>query len=265
MRLHLFVAVLISGLGYSQTILNSESLLNHSADKLTTQLNLSVDWESGNENTFATFNQILIGKKKGKQLWRLIIGHDYEDDEGEIVANDWSGQLRLNHYVSAKNSIYGFMQSQNIRVLQMNHRYLFGGGYRHSIYANESQYFDLAAGLFYEDEEYPELQTDKVRFNINGFVRVKIFENLFFNCVSYFKSTLKIQVISVFLLSPKSILSKTSLPCQLLHKIATIQHPICSTKRTIFYPSWYSRSIFLIKANDEQVDISSHYTLCFGL
>ena len=35
MRLHLFVAVLISGLGYSQTILNSESLLNHSADKLT--------------------------------------------------------------------------------------------------------------------------------------------------------------------------------------------------------------------------------------
>lgn len=187
MRLHLFVAVLISGLGYSQTILNSESLLNHSADKLTTQLNLSVDWESGNENTFATFNQILIGKKKGKQLWRLIIGHDYEDDVGKIVANDWSGQLRLNHYVSAKNSIYGFVQSQNIRVLQMNHRYLFGGGYRHSIYANESQYFDLAAGLFCEDEEYPELQTDKVRFNINGFVRVKIFENLFFNCVTYFQ------------------------------------------------------------------------------
>ena len=187
MRFYLFVAVLISCLGYSQTILNSESLLNHSADKLTTQLNLSASWESGNENTFATFNQLLVGKKKGKQLWRLIIGHDYEDDEGEIVANDWSGQLRLNHYVSAKNSIYGFVQSQNIRVLQMNHRYLFGGGYRHSIYANESQYFDLAAGLFYEDEEYPELQTDKVRFNINGFVRVKIFENLFFNCVTYFQ------------------------------------------------------------------------------
>ena len=103
MRFHLFVSLLISCLGYSQTILNSESLLNHSTDKLTTQLNLSVDWESGNENTFATFNQILVGAKKDKQLWRLIIGHDYEDDEGEIVANDWSGQLRLNHYVSAKN------------------------------------------------------------------------------------------------------------------------------------------------------------------
>ena len=187
MRSILFLALFLSSLGYSQTILNSESLLNHSADKLTTQLNLSIDWESGNENTFATFNQLLVGKKKGKQLWRLIIGHDYEDDEGEIVANDWSGQLRLNHYVSAKNSIYGFVQSQNIRVLQMNHRYLVGGGYRHSLYANESQYFDLAAGLFYEDEEYPELQTDKVRFNINGFVRVKIFEKLFFNCVTYFQ------------------------------------------------------------------------------
>ena len=187
MRSILFLALFLSSLGYSQTILNSESLLNHSADKLTTQLNLSINWESGNENTFATFNQLLVGKKKGKQLWRLIIGHDYEDDEGEIVANDWSGQLRLNHYVSAKNSIYGFVQSQNIRVLQMNHRYLVGGGYRHSLYADESQYFDLAAGLFYEDEEYPELQTDKVRFNINGFVRVKIFEKLFFNCVTYFQ------------------------------------------------------------------------------
>jgi hypothetical protein len=191
MRHFLSVVVFVSNFGYSQTILNSESLLNHSADKLTTQLNLSVDWESGNENTFATFNQILVGTKKGKQLWRLIIGHDSEDDEGEIVANDWSGQLRLNHYVNDKNSIYGFVQSQNNLVLQMNHRHLFGGGYRHSLYANESQYFDLAAGLFYEDEEYPELQSDKLRFNINGFVRMKIFEKLFFNCVSYFQINTK--------------------------------------------------------------------------
>ena len=69
----------------------------------------------------------------------------------------------------------------------MNHRYLLGGGYRHSLYANENQYFDLATGLFYENEEYPELQTEKLRFNINGFVRVKLFENLFFNCVTYFQ------------------------------------------------------------------------------
>ena len=191
MRLHLFAAILISGLGYSQTILNSESLLNHSSDKLTVQLNLSAVWESGNENTFAAFNQILVGTKNEKQMWRLIIGHDFEDDEGEIVANDWSGQLRFNHYVDSKNSIYGFLQSQNIKVLQMNHRYLFGGGYRHSIYANESQYFDLAAGLFYENEEYPKLQTNKLRFNVNGFVRVKIFEKLFFNCVTYFQINTK--------------------------------------------------------------------------
>ena len=187
MRVILFLALFLSGFSYSQTILNSESLLNHSAGKLTTKLNINVNWESGNENTFATFNQILIGKKNGKQLWRLIIGHDYENDEGEIVANDYSGQIRLNHFVSPKNSIYGFVQSQNIRVLQMNHRFLVGGGYRHSIYANESQYFDLAAGLFYEDEKYPKLQTNKLRFNINGFVRLKVFENLFFNCVTYFQ------------------------------------------------------------------------------
>ena len=191
MRLKFFLVLLISNLGYSQTILNSESLLNHSNDKLTTQVNISASLESGNENTFATFNQILVGTKRGKQLFRLIIGHDFEDDEGEIVANDWSGQLRLSHYVSSKSSIYGFVQSQNIQVLQMNHRQLLGAGYRHSLYANESQYFDLAAGMFYEDEKYPKLQTNKLRFNINGFVRMKIFDKLFLNCVTYFQINTK--------------------------------------------------------------------------
>lgn len=205
MRSILFLVLFLCGLGYSQTILNSESLLNHSSDKITAQLNLFAGWESGNENTFATFNQILVGTKKGKQLWRLIIGHDYDDDEGEIVANDWSGQIRLNHYVNDKNSIYGFVQSQNIRVLQMNHRYLFGGGYRHSLYANESQYFDLAVGLFYEDEEYPKLQTNKLRFNINGFVRVKIFEKLFLNFVTYFQMNTKDTTDIRLLFEPKII------------------------------------------------------------
>ena len=191
MRALIFSAIFLSSCVYSQTILNSESLLGIANDKLTAQINLSADWEFGNENTFATFNQILVGTKNKKQMWRLIIGHDYEDDEGEIVANDWSGQLRFNHYVNVKNSIYSFVQSQNIRVLQMNHRYLIGGGYRHSLYTNENQYFDLAVGLFYEDEEYPKLQTNKIRFNVNGFVRVKIFEKLFFNFVTYFQINTK--------------------------------------------------------------------------
>ena len=46
-------------------------------------------------------------------------------------------------------------------------------------------------GLFYEEEEYPKVQTNKLRFNINGFVRVKIFEKLFLNCVTYFQINTK--------------------------------------------------------------------------
>ncbi len=191
MRALIYLAIFLSSFVYSQTILNSESLLGIANEKLAVQVKLSANWESGNENTFSTFNQILVGTKNEKQIWRLIIGHDFEDDEGEIVANDWSGQLRFNHYVNVKNSIYSFVQLQNIRVLQMNHRYLIGSGYRHSLYANESQYFDLAIGLFYEDEEYPKLQSNKLRFNVNGFARVKIFENLFFNCVTYFQINTK--------------------------------------------------------------------------
>ncbi len=199
MRALIFIAIFLSSFVFSQTILNSESLIGLTNGKLVAQINLSASWEFGNENTFETFNQILVGTKNEKQMWRLIIGHDFEDDEGEIVANDWSGQLRFNHYVDSKNSIYGFLQSQNIKVLQMNHRFLIGGGYRHSLYANDSQYFDLAAGLFYEDEEYPKLQTNKLRFNVNGFVRVKIFEKLFFNCVTYFQiNTKKASEIRLF-------------------------------------------------------------------
>lgn len=187
MRSYQLLLLLISNFAYGQTILNSESLLSHANDGLSAQINLSFDWESGNENTFASFNQILIGTKQGQQLWRLMVGHDYEDDEGEIVANDWSAQLRLNHYVSEKNSIYGFVQAQNIKVLQMNHRRLIGCGYRHSLFKNENQYVDLAAGVFYEDEEYPDLQTQIIRLNINMFVRVKLLEKMYFNCVTYFQ------------------------------------------------------------------------------
>lgn len=203
MQFLLLFAFFICGIAHAQTILNSESLLNHSTTKLNTQINLSFDWESGNENTFASFNQILIGTKQGRQLWRLIVGHDYEDDEGEIVANDWSAQLRLNHFVSDKNSIYGFMQTQNIKVLQMNHRQLVGAGYRHSLFNNDRQYIDLAAGLFYEDEEYPNLQTHKYRFNINMFLRVKLLEKLYFNCVTYFQVNTKDANDIRFFVEPK--------------------------------------------------------------
>ena len=187
MRFSLLLILFFSSLGYSQTILNSESLINTDVDELYTQIKLSADWDSGNKNNFDTFNQIAIGTKMQKKLWRLIIGHEYENYEGKIRANDWSGQLRLNHYVKDKNSIYSLVQWQNNRVLQMNHRYIFGVGYRHSLYSNESQYFDLAAGLFHEDEEYPELKTNKFRFNVNCFASVKLFKNLFFNFITYFQ------------------------------------------------------------------------------
>ena len=144
-----------------------------------------------------------MGTKQGRQLWRLIVGHDYEDDEGEIVANDWSAQLRLNHFVSDNNSIYGFIQTQNIKVLQMNHRQLVGAGYRHSLFNNDRQYIDLAAGLFYEDEEYPDLQTHKYRFNINMFLRVKLLEKLYFNCVTYFQVNTKDANDIRFFVEPK--------------------------------------------------------------
>lgn len=191
MRFFLLFAFFTCGIAHAQTILNSESLLNFSTNKLNTQINLSFNWESGNENKFTSFNQILIGTNQGSQLWRLIVGHDYEDDEGKIVANDWSAQLRLNYFVSNNNSIYGFIQTQNIKVLQMNHRQLIGGGYRHSLFKNDRQYIDLAAGLFYEDEEYPDLQIHKYRFNINMFLHVKLLEKFYFNCVTYFQVNTK--------------------------------------------------------------------------
>ena len=66
MRFILLFALFMCSITHAQTILNSESLLNQSSSKIKTQINLSLDWESGNENTFTSFNQILIGTKKKK-------------------------------------------------------------------------------------------------------------------------------------------------------------------------------------------------------
>jgi hypothetical protein len=181
---YFLIVILFANSIQGQTILNTESLLGKATNSLTTQLHLSANWESGNENSFITFNQILIGIRREKQLWRLVVAHDFEEDEGIVTANDWSGQLRLNHFTN-NNSIYAFAQGQSIRVLQMNHRYLFGGGYRFSLLKNESQYIDIGTGFFYENEEYPTIRFHKLRYNVNAFLRIKVLKKLFFNCVTY--------------------------------------------------------------------------------
>ena len=88
--------------------------------------------------------------KQRRQLWRLILGHDYEDDEGEIVTNDWrhnfakllcQGKLNLWIYSDAKYKGFTDEPSSTSR-----------GWIRHSLFDNDRQYIDLAAGLFYEDE-----------------------------------------------------------------------------------------------------------------
>ena len=191
MRNFLFYFYLISSFSFSQTILNSESILNSTNEKVTAKTNVSINLESGNENTFATFNQILVGTKINNRLWRILVGHDYENDEGVVVANDWSGQLRVNQFINSKNSFYAFSQIQNIRILKMKHRFLIGAGYRQSVFKKENQYLDLALGVFYENEKYPGIENSLLRYNLNCFGRLNFSEKLFFTFVTYFQASTK--------------------------------------------------------------------------
>lgn len=170
----------------AQTIINTEDLLRDADQPFVAQMEIAGKFKSGNQNKFESYTALLVGKRKDHKLWRFIIAHDFEEKEKNVRVNDWSSQLRYNHFVG-DHSIYGFVQGQNVRILQLESRYLAGLGYRHRLWQNHGDYFDLASGVFFEHETYPELETNKWRYSINAFARHKISDRLDLNCALYYQ------------------------------------------------------------------------------
>ena len=175
----------------AQTIINTENMMIDDQGKLSYALNFQGDFNFGNIDLiqFSTAQQ--FSKSVDKHLFRLLLNYDYIKESGTEISSDYTGQLRYNYRIN-KNSFFAFLQAQNIKSLRMNHRYTSGGGYRHRMIQKEGDFWDLSAGLFFEDELYDnnlstENQVYNWRYSLSTFLKHKFSEKLFINLSIYYQ------------------------------------------------------------------------------
>lgn len=188
--LNIFLLLLATNLLFAQTILNTEKLMSKIDSTFVFGIGLDGNMERGNiELTESNFS-LQAGKKINNSLIRFILGHEYESDSQEVLSNDFSGQIRYNYSIK-NNSIFAFIQAQNVRSLKMLHRYLIGGGYRLNLFKKNQNYFDLSAGLFYEDELYEEeknqIKVYNYKYSFSSFSTFYINEKLSLNTSIYYQ------------------------------------------------------------------------------
>lgn len=180
--------------GYSQSIINTESILKNIDSTSTITFNIEGDVKYGNIKLIELNNQLTYAKKFGRNLIRLSILQEYLEEDDEKLANDWVGQARFNYYLG-QNSIFAFAQMQNAVSLNLKSRYLFGGGYRYNLYTDKkenSNYFDLSTGVFRELEAYaPEkdadLQIENWRYSFSTFSNFNLYQNFVLSISTYYQ------------------------------------------------------------------------------
>ena len=175
----------------SQTIINTENMMSELKDDLSYSMSFQGDFNFGNIELmqFSTAHQ--FSKKSGRNLIRLLFNYEYINESDEIIASDFTGQLRYNYSIG-EHSVFAFVQGQNIKSIRMKHRYISGGGYRHQVFSKEDSYFDLSAGLFFEDELYDETETQQLqiynwRYSFSAFGKYVLSKDLFVNLSIYYQ------------------------------------------------------------------------------
>lgn len=175
----------------SQTIVNTENLMKSVDSTLTVGFGLNGDFKLGNLELYQFNITSQVGKKFEKNLIRLVFNYEYISENNEVLASDYTAQLRYNYSVG-NHSIFSFVQSQKSKALNLDYRHLIGGGYRHNIYKKEENYFDVSAGVFFENELYLKDTNDEVnvqnyRLSLSSFLKVKLSKKSFINTSIYYQ------------------------------------------------------------------------------
>ena len=187
----------LSLIGFSssaQSIVNTELILKDIDSTSAVNINIEGDLKFGNIELVQVNNQLTYGAQFGKNLLRISVGHEFLQENGEKLANDWVGQARLNHFLG-KNSVFAFIQAQNTISLNLKSRYLFGAGYRQNIISSgedRPNYLDLSVGIFKELEEYTQEGQDNLninnwRYSISAFSNLAITKKLSLNTTIYYQ------------------------------------------------------------------------------
>ena len=187
----LLISFFVFNLSLGQTIINTEALLREIDSSFVFKINTEADFNFGNIDLIQLNNTLSLGKRFKKNLFRISFGYEFISEENETISNDWTGQMRLNHFFN-DNSIFFFIQGQNVVSLKLNHRYLIGAGYRNRISSNGANYLDLSAGGFFENELYNKNLIDRVsvnnfRYSLSSFSNLKISEKVNLNTSAYYQ------------------------------------------------------------------------------
>ena len=187
----LLLLLLFSPFALAQTIINTENMMIDDQGKLSYAMSFQGDLNFGNIDLIQFSSAQQLSKSVDKHLFRLLLNYDYIKESGTEISSDYTGQLRYNYRIN-KNSFFAFIQAQNIKSLRMNHRYTSGGGYRHRMIQKEDNFWDLSAGLFFEDELYDnnlstQNQVYNWRYSLSSFLKHKFSEKLFINLSLYYQ------------------------------------------------------------------------------
>ena len=187
----LLLLLLFSPFALAQTIINTENMMIDDQGKLSYAMSFQGDLNFGNIDLIQFSSAQQLSKSVDKHLFRLLLNYDYIKESGTEISSDYTGQIRYNYRIN-KNSFFAFLQAQNIKSLRMNHRYTSGGGYRHRMIQKEDNFWDLSAGLFFEDELYDnnlstQNQVYNWRYSLSSFLKHKFSEKLFINLSLYYQ------------------------------------------------------------------------------
>ena len=141
----------------SQSIVNTEKLLKKTEEGFGFSAELIGSSLRGNaQMTSLECSSNLVYKKKNN-VFKLLIGGEYIEEEQDTISNSMFGQLRYNYLFNERNRIFIFYQLQRNKILELEKRQLFGLGYRNNILQNKldsSRLFkcDISIGVMQEEE-----------------------------------------------------------------------------------------------------------------
>jgi hypothetical protein len=87
---------------------------------LTVGFGINGDFKFGNLELYQFNITNQIGKKFDKHLIRLLFNYEYISENKEVLASDYTAQLRYN-YSLGNHSLFSFVQSQKSRALSLNY------------------------------------------------------------------------------------------------------------------------------------------------
>ena len=92
-------------------------MMSELKDDLSYNMSFQGDFNFGNIKLmqFSTAHQ--FSKKSGRNLIRLLFNYDYIKESDEIIASDFTGQLRYN-YSMGENSVFCFCSRTKYQIYQ---------------------------------------------------------------------------------------------------------------------------------------------------